>query len=193
MADEFSKLERRLTNLEGVQAATLRFGEVTQVDEKAGAARVTIADAGKTTTGALRLLQPRTLKDQQQDFPDTGQQVACLLSGQGYEQGVVLGGVYSAKVPSPGRPPHVWYRKFEDGTEIEYDRVKHELVAKVKGSVLVQADKEITARSAISITLEAPDIFLNGNIHGTAAGSASFTAGSFSVNAGQVNLNEGCD
>jgi phage baseplate assembly protein V len=148
MADDFARLERRIKALEGNLGAVLRFGAVTETDESAGSARVRIFDADNLVTMPLRVLQRRTLKDQHQELPDIGEHVACLFAGQGYEQGVVLGAVYSAKDPSPGKPPHVWYRRFEDGTELEYDREEHRLRISVNGDIIIKAGGLITINAA---------------------------------------------
>ncbi|MCL2458900.1 MAG: phage baseplate assembly protein V [Desulfobulbus sp.] len=148
MADDFSRLERRLKALEQNRGAVLRWGTVTEVDEKAGSARVKINDADGIVTMPLRVLQRRTLKDQEQSLPDIGEQAACLFAGQGFEQGLVLGASYSDKDPSPGRPPHVWYRKFEDGTELEYDRQAHKLTINVSGAIDIKASGAITINAA---------------------------------------------
>ena len=154
MADEFSSLERRLKALETNRGAILRWGEVVMVDEKAGSARVKIADADNIVTMPLRVLQQRTLKDQHQELPDIGEHVVCLFAGQGFEQGVVLGAVYSTKDPCPGKDPHVQYRKFEDGTELEYDRKKHKLTALVRGEADVEADGRVYAKAGGEMTME---------------------------------------
>ncbi|MCL2791070.1 MAG: phage baseplate assembly protein V [Desulfobulbus sp.] len=148
MADDFASLARRLKALEQNRGAVLRWGTVTEVDEKAGSARVKINDADSIVTMPLRVLQRRTLKDQEQSLPDIGEQVACLFSGQGFEQGLVLGAAYSDKDPSPGWPPHVWYRKFEDGTEMEYDRKEHKLTLNVNGDMIIRASGTITINGA---------------------------------------------
>jgi phage baseplate assembly protein V len=157
MADEFAKFERRLKALEENKGAVLRWAEVTAADETAGSARVRIVDADNVVTMPLRVLQQRTLKDQHQELPDQGEHVACLFAGQGFEQGLVLGAVYSGKEPSPGKPPHVWYRKFADGTELEYDRETHRLTGTVKGWVDMKVEKDVTLQVDRKVTLDAKD------------------------------------
>lgn len=148
MSDDFASLSRRLKALENNRGAVLRWGTVTEVDEGEGAARVKINDADGLVTMPLRVMQRRTFKDQHQELPDIGEQVACLFAGQGFEQGLVLGAIYSDKDPSPGRPPHVWYRGFEDGTELEYDRKEHKLTLNVNGDIDIKASGTITINGA---------------------------------------------
>lgn len=155
--DKLAKLERRLAALEANKGGSVRFGEVTEVDEKTGTVRVKLPDGEGLVTMPLRVSQRRTLKDQSQELPDVGEQVICAFTGQGLEQGAVLGAVYSEPDKSPGRPSHMFYIKFEDGTEIEYDRQGHHLDAKVKGSANVEADKDINVKSATVLNLQGND------------------------------------
>ena len=148
MADEFSRLERRIRDLEANRGAVLRWGTVTGVDEREGSAKVQISDAENFVSMPLRVLQRRTLKDQHQELPDLGEQVACLFAGQGPEQGLVLGAVYSTKDPAPGKPPQVWYRRFQDGTELEYDRQAHSLSIAVNGDISIRASGVIKLNAA---------------------------------------------
>ena len=151
---DFAEMERRIRALEDNRGATMRFGEVVEVDEKRGTARVKMADADGLVTMPLRVSQRRTLKDQSQELPDVGEHVYCLFTGQGFEQGVIAGAVYSEPDPSPGKPPHVQYWKFEDGTEIEYDRKTHHLEAKVKGTANIEADLDVSVSTKTVLNLQ---------------------------------------
>jgi phage baseplate assembly protein V len=206
-----AQLERRIAALEANRGAVLRFGSVTQVDAQAGTARVLLDDADNLVSMPLRVLQHRTLKDKHQLMPDLGEQVVCLFSGQGFEQGVILGAAYSSKDPAPGRPAQNWYYKFEDGTWLEYDRKTHLLTASVRGDVALDADKNVTAKAGESleaeagkdismkagqsISLTAPQILLNGTISGTSTGNINLSAGgNININGAQVEINnEGCE
>jgi phage baseplate assembly protein V len=205
-----AQLERRIAALEANRGAVLRFGSVTQVDARAGTARVLLDDADNLVSMPLRVLQNRTLKDKHQLLPDLNEQVACLFSGQGFEQGLILGAVYSSKDAAPDRPAQDWYYKFEDGTWLEYDRKAHLLTASVRGDVALDADKNVTAKAgesieaeagknikltaAQTISLTAPQILLNGNISGTSMGGINLSAGgAITINGAEVSLNEGCE
>jgi phage baseplate assembly protein V len=157
MGDDFSALSRRIKSLEANRGAILRWGTVTAVDETAGSARVQIDDADGIVSMPLRVLQQRTLKDQHQELPDIGEHVACMFSGQGFEQGIVLGAVYSDKDPCPAHEPQVQYRKFEDGTELEYDRKTHRLTGTVKGWVDLTVEKDVTVKVLQKVTIAALD------------------------------------
>ena len=129
---DYAQQERRIASLESNRGASLRFGTVTGVDTATGTARVQLPDGDGMVTMPLRVLGRRTLKDKAQALPDIGEPVACLFSGQGLEQGVILGAHYTAKTPSPNQEAQVDYVRYEDGTELWYDRKGHKLTAKVK-------------------------------------------------------------
>jgi phage baseplate assembly protein V len=160
MSDEFSRMERRIKALEANRGAILRWGTVTEVDETSGSARVQIDDAENIVSMPLRVLQRRTLKDQHQELPDLGEHVACMFAGQGFEQGIVLGAVYSEQDPSPGHEPQVLYRKFEDGTELQYDRASHRLTGTVKGWVDMTVEKDVKVKVLQKVTIDADDDIL---------------------------------
>lgn len=113
-------------------------------------------------------------------MPDQGEPVAVLFSGQGLEAGVVLGAVYSPAVPDPAQDAHIDYRRYEDGTELWYDRVRHRLIAKVEGDIEAEttgkvdihaagtlvavAQGDATVESKARISLKAPLIELAGQL-----------------------------
>ncbi|MFR1534265.1 MAG: phage baseplate assembly protein V [Bilophila wadsworthia] len=130
---DIAHLERRIAALEANRGASLRFGKVTGVE--GGYARVQLADGHGMVSMPLATLHRRVLRDQDITMPDQGEPVAVLFSGQGLEAGVVLGAVYSPAVPDPAQDAHIDYRRYEDGTELWYDRVRHRLIAKVEGDI----------------------------------------------------------
>lgn len=157
MAMNLAQMQRRIETLEAASSAVLRFGTVVGVDETSGSARVQLGDADNMVSYSLRVRQSRTLKDQHQEMPDLGEHVACLFSGQGLEQGLVLGAVYSDADACPGLPPHVWYRKFADGTEVMYDREEHKLSGTVKGEVDLTVEQDTRLKVLQKLTLDADD------------------------------------
>lgn len=168
MVFDFAALERRIAALESAQSASLRFGRVTGV--KGGKCRVQFRDGQGMNSFELSTVQRRVLRDKDIAMPDVGEPVACLFSGQGCEQGVVLGAYYNEQEEDPKQSPHLDYKKYEDGTELWYDRENHKLVAKVKGDCEIECEKKITARakeeilaeSEQKIKLKAPEIELAG-------------------------------
>ena len=205
---DYAQQERRIASLESNRGASLRFGTVTGVDTATGTARVELPDGDGMVTMPLRVLGRRTLKDKAQALPDIGEPVACLFSGQGLEQGVILGAHYTAKTPSPNQEAQVDYVRYEDGTELWYDRKGHKLTAKVmgdadietEGGITATAKKAIVTESKTGITLRAPHIRLEGNLsqQGYAGGAASsilcgkqtICNGSLSVPGGDVSAGD---
>lgn len=173
---DIAHLERRIAALEANRGASLRFGKVTGVE--GGYARVQLADGHGMVSMPLATLHRRVLRDQDITMPDQGEPVAVLFSGQGLEAGVVLGAVYSPAVPDPAQDAHIDYRRYEDGTELWYDRVRHRLIAKVEGDIEAEttgkvdihaagtlaavAQGDATVESKARISLKAPLIELAG-------------------------------
>ena len=190
---DYAALERRIAALEAAQTASLRFGRVTGVE--GGKIRVQFQDGQGMNSYLLSTTQKRVLKDQDICMPDIGEPYVCLFSGQGCEQGVGLGAYFNGREQDPGQPPHMDYKKYDDGTELWYDRENHKLVAKVKGDCEVEAEKTIKAsckqeaeiHSEKELTLKAPKIILMGVLD-MANYDGSFTTGTLR---GDFNIREG--
>ncbi len=181
MSHDFASILRRIESLEANRGTVLRFGKVTE--SQGGFVRVEIPDNDRVNSYRLPTIQKRVLKDKDITMPDIGEPVAILCHGQGFEDGVVLGACYSPHTPDPEQESHVDYKKYEDGTELWYDRKSHKLVAKVQGDVElttqknlkanIQENAEITVKgkvnieSAVNITLKAPTITLAGALLAT--------------------------
>lgn len=168
MTFDFAALERRIAALESSQTASLRFGRVTGV--KGGKARVQFQDGQGMNSFELSTIQKRVKKDKDICMPDIEEPVAVLFSGQGCEQGIVLGAYYNGQEEDPGKPQEMDYKRYEDGTEIWYDRTNHKLVAKVKGDCEIEAEKTLKAtckeeaeiHSLKELKLRAPQIKIQG-------------------------------
>ena len=123
---DFATLERRVAALENASPASLRFGRVTNVE--GGKVRVQFKDGQAVVSHTISTLQSRVLKDQDIKMPDIEEPVACLFSGQGHEEGVVLGAYYNEREQDPGQPPAHEYKRYADGTQMFYDREGHTCV-----------------------------------------------------------------
>jgi len=142
--------------MEEVIRELVRVGVVTNVYPERGTVRVRLVDADDQVSYELPVLFRKTMKDKEYWMPDVGEQVVCLFSGQGLEQGFVLGAIYSKKDSVPVASRDKWHVKFEDGTVIEYDRKEHKLKAMVNGEVEVQATG--------NVLIQAPTVILIGNL-----------------------------
>lgn len=103
----------------------LKIAIVTNIDEKTARARVKFAQDDLTSYW-LSVLQVKTHKDKFYFMPDIGEHVACLMD-ENLEEGVILGAIYSKQDEVPVISKDKFKICFKDGTEIEYDRLEHQL------------------------------------------------------------------
>lgn len=185
----WADLEARVARLESRNFVSMRYGKVTGTED--GQAKVQIDDADGLDTNTYQTVQKRVLRDQDIKLPDVGETALVLESGQGEEQGAYLGAPYSQTVPGPGQEKQVDYHKYEDGTELWYDRDAHSLIAKVQGQVTVEANGPVDISSTSNIKLKAPFIEIAGNLVCTdeegGAGNAVFK-GNMTVRNGGVSV-----
>lgn len=104
----------------------LKFGIVTNIDESKVQARVQFTDSDEMLSYWLSVLQAKTLKDKFYVLPDIGEHVACFMD-ENSEEGVILGSIYSDADICPVVSKDKCKVRFQDGTEIEYDRIEHVL------------------------------------------------------------------
>jgi len=104
-----------------------RRGIVVAVDEKTARVRVRFPDLDDMTSWWLPVIVPKSLKDKHYFMPDIGEIVVVLPDEDGdFTNGYVLGAIYTAKTPPPpGSDKNKHIIRFEDGTEVEYDRASH--------------------------------------------------------------------
>jgi phage baseplate assembly protein V len=101
----------------------LKFGVVTNINEKTAKVRVRFAEDNLLSYW-LPVIQAKTLKDKFYVLPDLGEHVVCLMD-ENLEDGVILGAIYSDADLVPVISKDKFKIKFNDSTEIEYDRVEH--------------------------------------------------------------------
>ena len=143
----------RIDRLEQIVSNIVRVGTVSSLMPDKGIARVEIHDADGLVSYDLPILYPKTQDDKYYWMPDIGEHVVCVFLPSGFEQGFIIGSIYSQsdKVPVPDRDKaHI---KFSDGTTIEYDRKIHKLEVNCVGEVVV--------KSATHIQTFAPRIDMN--------------------------------
>lgn len=167
LADEIVALQRRVERLEANRGCSVRFGIVTESNTE-GSARVQLLDGDNMVSMPVRTLQKRTLQDQEQCLPDIGEQVAVLFSGQGLEEGCILGAIYSAKDKSPAQEQHIKSYTFSDGSTFFYDREEHKLFAHIKGDAEITIDKNATISIVGNVTAN-----INGNLTASTTGNAT--------------------
>ncbi len=104
----------------------VRIGVVTQSFPDRGTVKVHLTDVDDEISYELPVVYRKTLNDKDYWMPDIGEHVVCLFSGQGLEQGFILGAIYSDADAVPVSSQDKWHKTFEDGTVIEYDRAAHQ-------------------------------------------------------------------
>lgn len=147
-------------------SATLRFGEVTEIDGSNCLVKVWFDDL-EMESHWLPVLQHATFGDKTYVMPRKGCQVAALLDPFG-EDGVVLGGIYSEADPPPVTDPAKFHKTFDDGTVIEYDTATHKLSADIKGKADIQATGPVTLE-AQSVTVKALTVNVEASVTATLA------------------------
>lgn len=175
----------------------IRIGIVTNSVPERGTVRVKLVDVDDQVSYELPIIFRKTMKDKDYWMPDIGEHVVCLFSGQGMEQGVVLGAIYSQSDEVPVSSINKFYKKFEDGTTIEYDRAEHKLTADIKGSVDIKVSGkcdvdcqgQINIKSVNNITIQAPSLNMKGGSPTSGIFEGSFNLkGSLTVE-GNIEVN----
>jgi phage baseplate assembly protein V len=142
------------------------IGKVVAIDEVTCKVRVEFPDRddgdGKTLVSDwLPVGQKKTLGDLEYWLPDLDTQVACLMDDL-LEAGVVICAIYSDADPPPVTNKDLYYRRFKDGTVIQYDRAGHKLLADIKGDIEVKATGKADVTIAGKTTWSSDMIDLNG-------------------------------
>ena len=114
--------------------SALRFGHVAEFDPKLYAAKVSFPDRG-IVSHWLPVLTRSTSLFQDECPLSPGEHVACLMAGNGYESGVVLGTIFDRKNTPPIHEAKTRGITFSDWTKITYDAESHKLEIKIDADV----------------------------------------------------------
>jgi phage baseplate assembly protein V len=111
------------------------------------------------------------------NMPIVGEQVAFWLD-EGWQFGVILGGIYNQVDAPPSAPATSWHREFPDGTVLEYDPAGHTLKVDVQGSATVTTTGDATVEAGGTAKLQGASIVLQGDtqINGALTTSEGITA-----------------
>lgn len=123
-------------------------GIVVAIDEQSCRARVQFPDLDNLVSDWLPVLQEFCVGNQAYRLPDIDNQVACLMDAN-YEAGIVLGAIYSDADPPPVTDANLYYRRFKDGSVIQYDRGEHKLTASIMGTIDITATGNITSTAPL--------------------------------------------
>lgn len=156
----------------------LKFGKVTKIDAKKALVKVKFFGMDDIESNWLRILQQKTVEDQFYSMPDIDEQVVCLMEDS-LNRGVVLGSIYSETVPPPVTDENIYYKKFQDGTEISYDRKSSSMIIKGEGSLDVEfkTDSKISIKGNSNISVDGEsDITVGGDCKVSVTGAAKVTS-----------------
>lgn len=151
--------------------------------------RVQFPDRDEMVSDWLPVGQRKTLGDFDYWLPDTGTQVYCLMD-EHCEAGVVLCAIYSDADLPPVTDGNLFYKKFSDGTVIQYDRGAHKLTADVKGEIDARADNQaiitsplVKAVASTKVVCDTPLTECTGNL--SVAGGIT-CVGSYGASGGKI-------
>src|SRR5574343_1379602 len=119
----------------------LRYGTVSEIDSAACMVRVEFEEDG-IVSAWMPVLVPKAKGDSYFYIPDVNSTVVCLMQNE--DNGVVLGEIYTKKTTPSLNGDDITAVKFEDGTEVEYDRANSKMRLKIDGDLTIVCDTDVT-------------------------------------------------
>jgi phage baseplate assembly protein V len=127
----------------------IRRGIVVAVDEKTARVRVQMPDLDGIVSNWLPVLHHKTHQDKAYWMPDIGEYVIVAFDEEGeHSDGYVLGAIYNEADKPPTASKDKYFVRFNDGTEIEYDRQQHNLRISVKGNITIEATGNVVIKGS---------------------------------------------
>lgn len=131
----------------------IRIGRVSSIDVSTNTARVAFSDKDDLLSGNLMIVNRGSMVDMDYWIPDIDEQVLCLMmpnkSGQGLNEGFIIGSFFSAEDGPQERSADVRAIKFGDGTVIKHDRSTGNLTINATGDISIIAAGTLTIRGAV--------------------------------------------
>lgn len=131
----------------------IRIGRVSSIDVSTNTARVAFSDKDDLVSGNLMIVNRGSMVDKDYWIPDIDEQVLCLMmpnkSGQGLNEGFIIGSFFSAEDGPQERSADVRAIKFGDGTVIKHDRSTGNLTVNATGDISIIAGGTITIQGAV--------------------------------------------
>ena len=156
----------------------LRFGQVSAYDASRHMARVLFMEKGLMTSDWLPVLIHNARANQDFRPLDIDEHVACLMAGNGFETGIIIGAFYDDTNKPEDNDPDIRYTKFSDGTITKYDRKKHLLQVKCVGDIEIYSSQNVTIDSKSPCLINAPTVTISGS------SGVSLSSGFGSINFG---------
>ena len=138
-----------------------RFGYVSDYDPKRHMARITFPDKDDLVSDWLPVAIPNSKNNKDECHLDIGEHVFCSMLGNGLEAGVVLCSIYDDENKPETGNQDIRKVKFEDGTEISYDRKNKLLNVNCVGDIEIHAQGNITVSAGGNMKFTAARIDLN--------------------------------
>jgi phage baseplate assembly protein V len=127
----------------------IRRGIVVAVDEKTARVRVQMPDLDNIVSNWLPVISQKTHQDKAYWLPDLNEYVIVAFDEEGeHSDGYVLGAIYNEADNPPTASKDKYFIRFNDGTEIEYDRQQHNLRISVKGNITIEATGNIVIKGS---------------------------------------------
>ena len=177
LVDEIQELKEELRLLKQTLHRIIAVGEVVEVDETLHRVRVKIPDRDNVITGFLPVLVPYAYQTYSYGLPKVGDTVLCVFLPYGIEDGFVIGAYYHRQEEPPVKGKEKFYRRFSDGTTVEYDEGTGKLTVENPKEVVLRVQNTITKetqtlqlRASSSSSLDTPtftitgDVVINGNL-----------------------------
>lgn len=116
----------------------IRIGTVSSVNSENGTVRVIFEDKDNVVSGELPLLS------NEYNIPDVKDQVLCIFLPNGISSGFCIGSYYSSVNQPPAKDANIYYKKFSDGTSVQYNKVTKELTINSEKQITINGDVKVT-------------------------------------------------
>ena len=155
LADEIQELREEIRALKQTLQRIVAVGEVVEVDEALHRVRVKLLDRD-VITGFLHVLVPVSHQTYFYGLPKVGDTVLCVFLPHGIEDGFVVGSYYHRQEEAPVKDRNKFYKRFADGTVIEYDEAV--------GKLAVENPKELGIEIRNTSSLTSPTVTIKGDV-----------------------------
>lgn len=121
----------------------IRSGQVSSINQKTGAVKVTFSDKDDMLSAELPVLNRGSANNKDYWLPDIGEQVVCIFApnSKNLSCGWVLGSYFSETAPPQVADNDIRRMDFSDGTYVEYNRATHELNINCVGTIKINGSK----------------------------------------------------
>lgn len=137
---------------EGTTHNLIRIGIVSSVNEENGTIRALFDDKSNMVSDDLPILSF------EYNLPKIGAQVLCLFLPNGLQQGFCLGEFYSDLNIPPVDDKNIYFKKFDDGTSIQYNKTSKELSISSPNPIIINGNIQVNGNISASGTVKASNI-----------------------------------